>query len=72
MTADDILTGVDLPTLRRMVAHYRARARYRGLVGATVCHALAKTCERMIDVIERHGAQRPEVDYHELDKLRAT
>ena len=69
--SEDILTSGDLHTLHRMAAHYRARAGHRGLVGATVCQALARLCDRTIHVIEHYGEQRPEVDYHELERREA-
>jgi hypothetical protein len=65
---NNALTPADLPTLRRLVAHYQARARHRGLIGAIICRALAATCERMIHVIDTHGEQRPEINYHEQDR----
>lgn len=62
------LTAADLPTLRRLAAHYRARAPHRGLVGRTACHALAAICDRLIRVIERHGEARPDVDYGRIER----
>ncbi len=63
-TPSDVLGAADLPTLRRVAAHYRARAAHRGIAGRIVCHILAATCDRIIRSIVQHGEMRPEVDYH--------
>lgn len=61
--SDDVLTTADLPTLRRMAAHFRARAPHRRLHGRIVCHALAAICDQTTRVIAQYGEVRPEVDY---------
>lgn len=58
-----VLTADDLPTLRRLVAHFTERARHRRFVRHIACLTVAKVCARTIDVIERHGAAHPAINY---------
>jgi hypothetical protein len=59
MRDDSVLTTDDLPALRRMAAHYGARAAHRGLLGRVVCHALAATCARVARTITWFRARFP-------------
>lgn len=61
--AEPTLTAADLPTLRRLVAHFTTRAAHRRFVRRVACLTVAKVCARLVDVIEQHGAAHPAVNY---------